>query len=388
MRILIIGNVYSLHVRRWAEHFASDHEVHVAYLPKNSEDEVKDLFGKGMNINLVPLGNPSVTTLKKVPRKLSMSAFGGKHYITLGLKELKTAINEIKPDLIHAHYLPDYGWLASQTDFHPLVLHAWGFTILFKGRDKDNKLSSQMFSKADLVFAGDDTAKDRLVEYGCPPEKIFLQAWGVETTRFTPNASSSELKTSLFGNGDLRVVTLVRHLVDICNIDTLVRAIPDIVNEFDDVRFMIIGDGPEKKDLEKLAKDLKIDNKIVFTGNIANADLHKYLASSDLYVDTPHPTKGGGGIGVALMEAMSSGLPCVVAKRPGAEAGVRPGFNGQFFKGGDPKDLAQKTIALLNDMDKMKTYGDNSRKLALEIGDFTKNMDIVVTLYEKLIGDQ
>ncbi len=357
----------------------------MAYLPKNREDKVKALFDEGTRIKLVPLGSPSITSIKKVPRKLSMSTLGGKYYITLGLKELKYAIAEIKPDLIHAHYLPDYGWLASQTGFRPQILHAWGFTILFKGQDSDKALSSQMFENADMVFAGDETAKQRLVEYGCPPDKIFIQAWGVDIDRFLPSARSLELRERLFGNIDCQIVTLVRHLVDICDIETLIKAIPQISEEVKDARFLIIGDGPEKANLQNLTTNLEIEERIIFTGNVPNEELHKYLASSDLYVDTPHPAKAGGGIGVALMEAMSSGLPCIVAKRPGVEAGVITDFNGQLFEGGNPNNLAKKVVALLSDMKIMNTYGENSRKLALEIGDFSKNMEVVMNIYEKLI---
>ncbi len=385
MRIMIVGNVYSIHVRKWAEYFTARHEVYLAYLPKNSIDEVKKLF-ENDKINLVPLGSPTITNVKRIPRKVSMSAFGGKHYMTLGLKELKVAIAEIKPDLIHAHYLPDYGWLASQTGFRPLFLSAWGFTLAYKGGGEDKKYTKQMFASADTVFAGDESAKARLVEYGCDPEKIFIQPWGVDTARFSPDVKVPELKIHLFGNQNYRVVTLVRHLVDICDISTLVEAIPLISRDITDARFLIVGDGPEKANLEKLSKRLDVADKIVFTGNVPNDELHKYLAASDLYVDTPHPTKAGGGIGVALMEAMSSGLPCLVAERPGAEYGVRTGLNGEIFVGGDSDDLARKAIEILKDNRKMELYGKNSRELALEIGDFAKNMRDILRLYEKYLN--
>ncbi len=87
------------------------------------------------------------------------------------------------------------------------------------------------------------------------------------------------------------------------------------------------------------------------------------------------------------MEAMSTGLPCIVAKRPGVEAGVRTDFNGQLFEGGNSKDLAKKAITLLGNWNNMKTYGENSRKLALEIGDFEKNMKDIVAIYNKLATD-
>jgi len=386
MRILIVGDVYSIHVRRWASYFAPRHEVHVAYLPRNSEEEVRKLFPEAEKINLVPLGSPFWTNLNRIPREISKRAFGGRHYITLGLKELKSAVERIKPDIMHAHYLPDYGWLASQAGFRPLVLHMWGHTILFRGRDKDTGLSKQMFSKSRLVFAGDSKAKERLVEFGCAPEKIIIQALGVDTKQFSPASRSETLRKKLLDKHDQCMITVAYALEDFYHVETLVKAAKAIVERKGNAKIIIVGDGSERKMLENLSVSLGVANHVKFIGWVKHDAMHEYIASSDIYVDTYYSDKAGGGIGVALMEAMSCGVAIVAAKRPGVEAGVSDGVNGLLFNGENAEDLATKLISLIDNPDKRKIFGKKGRERALDIGDWEKNMADVERSYFGLIG--
>jgi L-malate glycosyltransferase len=388
MRILIVGDVYSIHVRRWASYFAPGHDVYIAYLPRNSQDDVKKLFASSERINLVPLGSPFMTGLKRIPRAASMKAFGGKYYVTLGLKELKRAIERIKPDIMHAHYLPDYGWLASQTGFRPLALSAWGQNITFIEREKRGPLSKRMFEAADLVFAGELLAKERLVEFGCPPEVVHIQAWGIDTERFTSEARSEELRNLILGGKKGLIVTFVCSLHKDWEIPTLIRAAPIVLSEMPNVTFQIIGDGPERNTLEKLIFKLGVSEKVKLAGRIDSEDINRYLASSDLYVDTYFTDKAGGGIGVAVMEALSTGLPVVAGRRPGVEAGVKDRFNGYLFEGGSPEDMAKKMLSLLNDEEKRKAFGQKSREIAIQIGDWKKNMAEVEVLYRNAINNR
>jgi len=386
VRILIVGDAYSIHVRRWASYFAPRHDVYVAYLPRNQEAEVRKLFPEAEKINIVPLGSPFRTKLKRVPREISRKAFGGRFYMTLGLKELKRAIARIKPDIMHAHYLPDYGWLASQTGFRPLVLHMWGSTILFRGKDKNKGLARRMFGTADMVMAGDEPAKNRLVEFGCPPEKVMVQAWGVDTGKFRPQARSEALRKDLLDNPAQCMIVTAYALEDFYHVETAVEAAKLLMQKKANAKIIIIGDGRERKKLESLSSSLKVNGYVKFLGWIDHRKMHEYIASADIYVDTFYSDKAGGGIGVAMMEAMSSGVCVVGAGVSGQHAGIVPGTNGLFFRGGDPKDLGMKLLRLVEDPEKRREFGRKSRERALAIGDWNRNMADIERKYIELAG--
>lgn len=387
MKIMVLGDVYSLHTRRWASHLARNNDVFMAYLPRTSPKDVAHLFGEKMpqRLRLVPLGSHHFVNLLRVPRYASMKTINLRMVHSLGLSQLKRALAEHKPDLLHAHYLPDYGWLASLTEFHPLVLSMWGQNILFAEPDGKNVLAREMFANADMVMCGDEQARARLVKYGCASEKTFIQAWGVDVQQYSPTARNEKLRDELIGSRENVLVTMVARHVKEWNVVTLVKAAPLVHDKEPNVRFLFIGNGPEEATLKKLTKNLGADGYIKFLESVKPDDIPGYLASTDIFVDTYHTDKAGGGIGVAAMEAMSSGCAMVVARRPGVERGVTDGVNGYIFKGGDHVDLANKIIKLAADRKLCHEFGKKGRELALQIGDWNKNMADVEEMYAKLI---
>ncbi len=390
MKVCIIGNIESIHIQRWCQYFSNkDHEVHLIYFTESQgKKDVLSIFPNADNSNIM-FHHMKTITFNDRPIKPFFNFFNmlSNDHLRIRIHKvyLDKIIDNIKPDIIHGHYLERYGYWATKSGVRPLVLTAWGSDIIFAESKTQLKNLKYMFNKTDLIHTGDTEGRMRLIEFGCDPDKIFIQPWGINTNRFKPSAKEDELRKKIIDDEDGCIITIVRSLKEVYDIPTLIKAASVIVKKGSDVKFLVIGEGKEKENLKMMAKELSISDNIIFKGAIPNDQLHTYLASSDIYVDTPHPTKGGGGIGVALMEAMSSGLPCVVAKRPGAESGVLDGENGYVFEGGNYEELAEKLLTLIENNDARIEFGEKGRAIALEIGDWDKNMKIFEDKYLKLI---
>jgi len=392
MKICIIGTIKSVHTQRWCNYFADrNYEVHVVDFLYNKKkmrkknSEIQNSFNKDIHIHADSWIKKPWILSRRIPSKIisSMIVLFIKHYYIR--THFRQIISEIEPDIVHAHILTNYGFLASQLHFHPFIASSWGTDIsIVKRGSKDEKELKEVFLNADWVYTGDDTGKRRLIELGCDSKKVLINIWGVDTKRFNPSARSKKLRNEILGNKHKRIVTITSALKRRYNIETLIRAAPLVLAKRSKCKFMIIGEGPLRDELEELSIELGVIEKIIFKGRIPHEDIHSYIASSDIYINTFYTDKGGGGIGVATMEGMSSGLPIVAAKRPGIEIGVNEGMNGLLFKGGNPKALAKKIITLLENDDMRKELGRNSRKKALEIGDWENNMAEINLLYNQL----
>ncbi len=102
-------------------------------------------------------------------------------------------------------------------------------------------------------------------------------------------------------------VTFIGRIVPSKGLDNFISAFPLLPKKLQEkIRFVIVGDGYGKKDLEKLTKELGLESKIIFTG--FTNKIKQYLANSDLYI---LPSRGGEGFPCALMEAMSLGKVCI-----------------------------------------------------------------------------
>ena len=149
------------------------------------------------------------------------------------------------------------------------------------------------------------------------------------------------------------VFLTVRRLVDRTGVDVLIKAFSKIqLNR--NVFLVIVGSGSQINKLKSLARSKGIKN-ILFTGRVNETDLLMYYQMSDVFV---LPSLSGEGFGLSLLEAMSSGLPCIVSSDGGHRGFFQDGKEGVTFETGDHDDLAESMIHLLNNIAVRKSMGE------------------------------
>jgi 1,2-diacylglycerol 3-alpha-glucosyltransferase len=141
------------------------------------------------------------------------------------------------------------------------------------------------------------------------------------------------------------------------NIDIILRAL--VLNRGKaDIQMVIVGEGKDEFAFRKLADDLKLTDRITFTGKISDHDLKQLYTIANVYI-------GSGGAelqGLAVMEAMAHGLPVLAANAVALPELVKDGVNGYLFEL-NPQDLAEKMLRILQDSKKMKSMADESLRL-------------------------
>jgi glycosyltransferase involved in cell wall biosynthesis len=140
---------------------------------------------------------------------------------------------------------------------------------------------------------------------------------------------------------------------------TLIASFDILSRNFSSLYLVLIGTGQLMGKIKQEVSRRNLDGKVIFLG--ARQDAKRLLGLLDIYV---HPARGEG-FGLAVVEAMLTGIPVVVADEGSLPELVRDGENGLLFKAGDPNDLAQKVAELLTDASKRTTLGDAARQSAL-----------------------
>jgi len=275
-----------------------------------------------------------------------------------------------------------YGVLSGR---QPHILSIWGSDVtLTKKWSIRHVLSKIAYMGSDTICIGDMVSRERLIYQGCEPEKILIQPWGVDNTLFSPSARSMAIRNRFLGNSDGILLTMVSAIDPVYNIECLINALPLVKSDIP-FKLILIGEGKQMGEIEKLALELGIPDCVAFLGRIPHDQIHEYYASADIYVDTSHPKDAGGGIGVAVMEAMSSGLPIICANRQGIEAAITDSINGFIFRGGESVELAEKISTLIADPGLRAMMGKTSRAIALKIGSWNQQMNELEFLYQRLI---
>jgi glycosyltransferase involved in cell wall biosynthesis len=314
----------------------------------------------------------------------------------LRIIDVKRAVNEINPDVVHALYASHYGVYAALSGFHPLIISALGSDILISPeRSKMFRFSLQFaLKKADLVHVSDEGGRKTLIELGCDPRKILTQEWGVETTRFSPNARSESLRQRLEIQDCYSVLSASSWQIDY-NVDVLIKAMPLVLKQLPDVKFILLGGGVLEGNLKALAKNLRVYENTVFVGRIPYEEMPMYLASVDVFVDTISDyaralgrtikRRSGMGLGQTTKEAMACGTPQILPDHSSINYKL---FKGLTYRQLDHVDLAEKLVHLLRNEELRDRIGQESIRAVVELCDQDSIADRWYRIYHRLSRKQ
>lgn len=212
----------------------------------------------------------------------------------------------------------------------------------------------QIFRRADYLTAISKYLADWARKEGarCPVEVVSN---GVNPHSFFP--SRREGGEERGG----RVIITASRLVPKNGIDTLIRAAAELKAVIGDPKYVIqiLGTGPDEEKLKKLARELEVEDVVVFLGNIEPDKVPQYLAQADIFV---RPSRSEG-LGSSFLEAMAAGLSVIGTPVGGIPEFLKDQETGLFCKIDDPKDLASKIRQLLEDEKLRIKLGENGRRL-------------------------
>lgn len=193
-----------------------------------------------------------------------------------------------------------------------------------------------------------------LAQKTSPKQAMQIIENGIDTEMFFPQIEKRTPHPIVF-------LSLSR-LTQRKGIDRLLRAFAQVVGETEKpVALWLVGDGEEKKNLEALARELKIQELVRFFGRVEHSLAPPYYQKAHVFV---LPSKNEG-MSNALLEALSSGLPLVVSRTGGMKELVTDGENGFFIEPNNEKDFAEKLLLFVRDEKLILSLGEASRTKAL-----------------------
>lgn len=187
---------------------------------------------------------------------------------------------------------------------------------------------------------------------------------GVDDTVFRPDDAARKEIRAQHGLGDRPVVVCVSRLVARKGQDMLVRALPRIRQRVPGAALLIVGDGPNRENVEKLVAQTGQGDDVVFAGRVPWARTPAYYAAGDVFC-MPTRTRRGGlepeALGICYLEAAATELPVVAGDSGGAPDAVLEGENGFVVDGRDPAAIADRCAALLEDRELAARFGRRGR---------------------------
>lgn len=251
-----------------------------------------------------------------------------------------------------------YGVIVHGTDLH-MALAAHG---------RKRQEAERILREARYVIANSAYTANLVTGMGVIPDRLLTvrpcPSFPPETV--ADEVAAHKLRVSL-GVAESFMVLSVGRLVARKDFATAIRAVAELRSKGYDVRHVIVGDGADRPELEKAAKEAGIEKWVVFAGAVPAADLPNYFAAADAFVMVPKSgVDGVEGFGIVYLEANLMGRPVIGSRSAGVPDAVVDGKTGLLVNPGDVQSLALAIRSLIDDRSFASRLGLNGRERVLE----------------------
>ncbi|ASW56076.1 glycosyltransferase family 4 protein [Plantactinospora sp. KBS50] len=204
---------------------------------------------------------------------------------------------------------------------------------------------------ADVVTYLGEYTRRRLAPVMDGLTQLRRLAPGVDVETYHPGVDGGPVRAR-YGLTDRPVVVCVSRLVPRKGQDALIRALAAVRRRVPDAALLVVGGGPYRSRLQRLARESGVERDVVFTGSVSWAELPEHYAAGDVYA-MPCRTRNRGldveGLGIVYLEASATGLPVIAGDSGGAPDAVRDGETGFVVGGRDGAALVDRLVTLLTD---------------------------------------
>lgn len=283
-------------------------------------------------------------------------------------------------DVIHAHWLFPQGFVAAMAKsltprFPALVCTSHGTDLNGLRGALFAKIKRYAMRQSNALTVVSSSMLQSAQSLGADMRKTCVIPMGVDAqVLFTPDGSVVR---------SARELLFVGRLDSQKGVDVLVRAMPGILLNYPDCRLNIIGQGPERQNLQDQVDRLALSTHVEFLGALPNAELSRYYRSATLLV---FPSTGAEGLGLVCAEALACECPVVASDLPAVRELVQSEVSGLFFQQGNCAELTQKVLGLLSDPARRGTMGAEGRKHVLAHFDWSRVVDDFSALFDRVHG--
>jgi len=319
----------------------------------NYKDDKKNIFRyKSFRFNyggyfyVIPI--PFISNAEKFIEKLNLDIIHSHQPYSLGSEALKFS-KRLKIPLVFTYHIKyeDY------SHYVPLVPESIS-------KKHIRKITTKYSNQCDNIIAPSTAIKKMLVDRGIKsPINIIPSGINIDNFKKDTGRKDEIRKKYDIKSDDILLVTACR-LTKEKNLEFLVKSFAKIKQKYNATKFMIVGDGAVKKDLEKIAEEFEIKNSIIFTGLVDRTEIVGLYQASDIFIFASKTETQG----LVAVEAMAAGNPVVAIKASGIEDMVRNNEDG-FLTSESEEEFSESVLKIINDKnlrEKMSDYSNKKRR--------------------------
>ncbi len=332
LRICVLGDLDGLHTQEWLRYFVQrGHDVHGVsyYAPARPLEGVRvhalrAVLPQKDGLSFRRRMRPGATA--RLAQRLPIGLQRFANLVRYRRAGLRRTVEEIAPDVLHAHYLVEHGLYGTAAGFRPYVVSAWGSDVLVEPQRSalNRALARFTLRRATLATANNrHMLREMVLKLGI--ERAYAQHIVLGVSRGFLEGAPASVNALPPEQGRSPIVISTRSLdAPLYNIDVVLRAMARVRQTLPDARLLVVGEGRLRPELEALAQRLGLGDGVTFTGFVSLEELRRLLAGAEVFVSVP----SSDGTSVALLQAMGAGSFPVVSDLPSQEELVEQGVRG------------------------------------------------------------
>jgi len=331
----------------------------------------------------------------------SVPIIGQLQVVTTLRRRLAQLVRDHRPALLHVHS-PCLNGLAALP-----VARQFGVPVIYEVRAlwEDGAVESGACREGDLryrisrllekyvcrnvdhVVTICEGLRQELLTRGLDSARITVVPNAVDIERFDRTGTRATTDAARLGLTSGKTFGFVGTFFPFEGLDVLMRSVRAIRSRCPQARFVLVGDGPDGGRIRSMARELQIEDAIIFAGRVPHAEVERYYDLIDVLIYPRHSNRVTELVTpLKPLEAMAQGKLVIASDVGGHLEMVTPGQNGMLFKSGDPDSLAAACLKLLDRPQDWHALRQNARGYVRAVRSWERNAQIYGQLYRGLLG--
>jgi glycosyltransferase involved in cell wall biosynthesis len=285
------------------------------------------------------------TDVRTAPRVRRRTIYGLIRHVAW----IRGLIRELRPDVVHAHWFPGFGFFATLAGASPLVVMAWGSDV-YRADFRQELVNRYVARRADLIMTDSAALIDRILDLGAASERMLLVNWGVDLETFHPDSGGRAALLERLGLGPGPVILSPRSLSPIYNPATILEAFGRVGDRHPDAQLVLKHMAVTQPDLGELPHA----DRVRLVGHVPYEAMADYYRAADVCVSIPSSDSSPR----SAWEALACGCPLIVSDLPWVHELIVPDRHALVV----PIDAG----ALADAIDRVLTDGELAQRLQRE----------------------
>ena len=245
----------------------------------------------------------------------------------------------------------------------PYIISCHGMDILTAKKSfRKKRLMNKILEQSEKIISNSNFTKNELNKLGVQSKKIEI-LYPCVPKRINLKEDFLENVSRKYNLENKKIILTTGRLVKRKGHDKVIESLPKILEQFSDAKYIIVGDGPERENLENQVKNLNLGSHVIFTGKVGDLELAAFYQLCDLFITVSRQIEGDvEGFGTVYLEANLYGKPAIAGNSGGAGEAVIDGLNGLLVDPESIDEISKGIIKLLSDRDLTNQLGRQGKE--------------------------